>query len=328
MCRFPVHQASPIALVFLLAALGLTAPVAAATLKVSSFPSGAQVLIDGTNTGKVTPMNVALTKGNHLVRVQIPGSGWNPDERTVTIVSGYNELSVTLLPTPTPGPAGPKGDPGPTGPPGATGGQGEQGIQGPQGLSGPQGPPGARGPEGVPGTAAVTHAAPPCFDNTNRYVDCGNGTVTDTATGLIWLKQANCFPALNYSAANQAAAGLADGECGLTDGSSVGDWRLPTMAEWQAAVARAVVLGCTAANGAQPSLTNDPGDSCYSAGATSFLGVSMSAALGASAYWSSSSTVSGASSFGDASLIFLSNGQPNQSHKLDPRLVWPVRGGK
>jgi hypothetical protein len=25
---------------------------------------------------------------------------------------------------------------------------------------------------------------PPCFDNTNRYVNCGNGTVTDTATGL------------------------------------------------------------------------------------------------------------------------------------------------
>jgi hypothetical protein len=34
-------------------------------------------------------------------------------------------------------------------------------------------------------------ADPPCFDNLNRYVDCGNGTVTgtvtDTVTGLIWL---------------------------------------------------------------------------------------------------------------------------------------------
>ena len=26
---------------------------------------------------------------------------------------------------------------------------------------------------------------PPCFGNIVRYVNCGNGTVTDTATGLI-----------------------------------------------------------------------------------------------------------------------------------------------
>ncbi len=31
-----------------------------------------------------------------------------------------------------------------------------------------------------------------------------------------------------------AAATLNDGEHGLTDGSSEGDWRLPTKAEWQA----------------------------------------------------------------------------------------------
>ena len=44
---------------------------AAATLKVSSFPSGAQVSVDGVNTGKVTPMNISLTEGDHLVTVQI-----------------------------------------------------------------------------------------------------------------------------------------------------------------------------------------------------------------------------------------------------------------
>jgi hypothetical protein len=72
----------------------------------------------------------------------------------------------------------------------------------------------------------TTHPAPPCFDNFNRYVDCGNGTVTDTVTGLIWLKNANCFSIINHSAANQAAAGLAAGQCGLTDGSSAGDERV------------------------------------------------------------------------------------------------------
>ncbi len=77
-------------------------------------------------------------------------------------------------------------------------------------------------------------AAPPCFDQTHRYVDCANGTVTDTVTGLIWLKNANCFGLQNYAAANNAAAGLQTGACGLTDNSTPGDWRLPTREEFQA----------------------------------------------------------------------------------------------
>jgi hypothetical protein len=112
-----------ISIVVLLASFSVTA-VEAATLKVSSFPSGAQVSIDGVNTGRVTPMNVSLSEGDHSVNVAIPGSGWNPDTRVVTIVAGNNDLSVTLLPTPTPGPPGPKGD------------KGDQGIQGPQGNPG------------------------------------------------------------------------------------------------------------------------------------------------------------------------------------------------
>jgi hypothetical protein len=107
------------------------APLAAATLKVSSFPSGAEVLVDGVSTGKVTPMNISVTEGDHTVTVRIPNSGWNPDTRTVTIVSGNNDLSVTLLPALTTGPPGPKGD------------KGERGPQGLQGDPGPQGPSGA-----------------------------------------------------------------------------------------------------------------------------------------------------------------------------------------
>src|SRR5574342_743824 len=51
--------------------------------------------------------------------------------------------------------------------------------------------------------AAFAPADPPCFNNTSRYADCGNGTVTDTVTGLIWLKQSNCLPNGNWAAANQ-----------------------------------------------------------------------------------------------------------------------------
>ena len=106
------------------------------SLKVTSYPSGANVMIDGTDTGKTTPMSVSLSVGNHTVAVSVPNSGWNPDVRTITIVSGNNDLSVTLLPALTTGPQGPQGPQGQAGP------QGPQGAQGPVGPQGPQGPTG------------------------------------------------------------------------------------------------------------------------------------------------------------------------------------------
>ena len=108
------------------------------TLKVTSFPSGAQVLVDGVDTGKVTPMSVSLVEGDHTVTVQIPNSGWNPDTRTVTIVTGYNDLSVTLLPALTTGPqgpAGPQGEKGGVGEPGEKGEKGDPGEPGTIGLA-------------------------------------------------------------------------------------------------------------------------------------------------------------------------------------------------
>ncbi len=90
-------------------------------LKVTSFPSAAHVSVDGVDSGKVTPMTISLPVGDHTVVVSIPNSGWNPDTRTVTIVSGNNDLSVTLLPTLTVGPQGLPGAAGPTGPQGPAG---------------------------------------------------------------------------------------------------------------------------------------------------------------------------------------------------------------
>lgn len=97
-------------------------------LKVTSFPSGARVSVDGVDTGKVTPMSISVPVGMHTVVVSIPNSGWNPDTRTIEVVTGNNDLSVTLLPILTVGPQGPKGD---------------RGDKGDQGNVGPQGPPGA-----------------------------------------------------------------------------------------------------------------------------------------------------------------------------------------
>ena len=57
----------------------------------------------------------------------------------------------------------------------------------------------------------------------SRYVDNGNGTVTDTLTDLVWLRNASCFSYTNWDQATADAASLADGQCSLTDGSPAGD---------------------------------------------------------------------------------------------------------
>ena len=70
-----------------------------------------------------------------------------------------------------------------------------------------------------------------------RFIDNKNGTLTDNLTGLTWLKNTQCFAMMDWESANLAAKSLKDGDCGpdsaliLSDGSSAGDWRLPTMNE-------------------------------------------------------------------------------------------------
>jgi hypothetical protein len=65
---------------------------------------------------------------------------------------------------------------------------------------------------------------------TQRFVDNGDGTVADTVTGLTWLKQADCIKE-DWSAALAAVDKLASGQCGLNDGSTAGQWRVPNRAE-------------------------------------------------------------------------------------------------
>jgi hypothetical protein len=68
---------------------------------------------------------------------------------------------------------------------------------------------------------------------TPRFIDNNNGTVTDKLTGLIWMKDANAFLVKKtWAEALSAAATLANGIGGLTDGSKPGDWRLPNVREF------------------------------------------------------------------------------------------------
>ncbi|MFZ1463615.1 MAG: DUF1566 domain-containing protein [Anaerolineae bacterium] len=69
-----------------------------------------------------------------------------------------------------------------------------------------------------------------------RFTDHSNGTVTDNLTGLIWVKNANCFSTQTWANALTAANTLASGSCGLTDGSAAGAWRLPNVREMQSLV--------------------------------------------------------------------------------------------
>jgi hypothetical protein len=166
---------------------------------------------------------------------------------------------------------------------------------------------------------------PPCWNNIHRYVDCGNGTVHDTLTNLIWLKNANCFGQLKYAAANNAAAGLEDGECGLTDGSSPGDWRLPTDHEWWMTIRFAAdTMGCTSLGQYDPpSLTNLQGTACFTVlqgSPPQFNNVQVGD------YWSSTAT---ADSPYLARYVTLWGGAIGNKNKglQSSAYVWPVRGG-
>ncbi len=156
-------------------------------------------------------------------------------------------------------------------------------------------------------------AAAPCVDKTKRYNDCGNGTVTDSLTGLVWLKKSNCLPSADFEAAKKAVAGLKNGDCMLTDASSPGDWRLPTQKEWETTMEKALDMGCSG-----PTLTNDAGTGCMTAGPSSFMDVE------ADYYWSST-TLEGQDRayFGDIDHGHVLNGAFTTSLR-----VWPVRGGQ
>ena len=64
-----------------------------------------------------------------------------------------------------------------------------------------------------------------------RFIDNGDGTVTDTLTGLIWMKNAGSIKTSNWENAIQSCSTLAHLSYGLWDGSYAGDWRLPNIRE-------------------------------------------------------------------------------------------------
>ena len=149
-----------------------------------------------------------------------------------------------------------------------------------------------------------------------RYEDNGDGSVTDCRTGLVWLKDASC-EALgsqgNWKEMTAAAAGLADGQCGLTDGSQPGFWRLPTVSEFMEMVASANKQGFD-----YPSLTNAKGDAKWTTDGDAFVGVESSCCE----YWTSSEIEAGG-----VWDVNMRTGELDIDGKFARNWIWPVRSG-
>lgn len=144
---------------------------------------------------------------------------------------------------------------------------------------------------------------------TPRFADNGDGTVTANLTALIWLKNANCFPMRTWATALTDCNTLNSGECGLTDGSAEGDWRLPNVKEYVSLIDY---------GSWSPALPNTAGTGKWSEG-DPFTNVQSS-------YYWSSATRGGTATV--AFYVLLNGGYILAHDKTDYSYhVWPVRGG-
>jgi hypothetical protein len=145
-----------------------------------------------------------------------------------------------------------------------------------------------------------------------RFTNNADGTVTDNLTGLIWLKNAACFGVRNWFSALDDCAWLSDPYCGLSDGSSSGDWRLPNLFELESLRSMQYY---------NPALSNAAGTGHWSEG-DAFTNVQSNN------YWSSTTTPGSTYINLYAWAVDLTNGSTTSFISSTYNYVWPVRGGQ
>ena len=127
-----------------------------------------------------------------------------------------------------------------------------------------------------------------------RFIDCGNGTVTDRLTHLVWAKDANMSGAITWNSAIDYCTNL------VLAGTN--DWRLPNVLEIESLVD---------SSRCNPAI---PPSSCFTNVQTA-------------GYWSGTTLASGGDIYGVRWILSFDGGSVNQRHKTLTAYVWPVRGG-
>ena len=147
-----------------------------------------------------------------------------------------------------------------------------------------------------------------------RFTNNNNGTVTDNLTGLIWLKNVNCFGTRKWADALTDCNTLANGTCDLTDRSVSGSWRLPNRSELLSLLDIAYFT---------PALSNNDGTGQW---VTDSVATSSFKDVQSGFYWSSTSR---AADLGQVWSVHLGHGCVAPDVKTPTTLlVWPVRGGQ
>ena len=164
-------------------------------------------------------------------------------------------------------------------------------------------------PHAVDGSGNPIPTTHPKFACRGAFMDNADGTVTDCKTGMIWMKNARCFDPKRWSDALAVCSALASGSCDLNDGSSAGDWRLPTIEELKTLPDRAYF---------SPTLSNAKGDGQWIEG-DAFAGVQSP-----TGYWSATTRAADVST---AWGVWLFDGSVYWGWKLNYYNVWCVRGG-
>ncbi len=155
-----------------------------------------------------------------------------------------------------------------------------------------------------------------------RFTNNSNGTVTDNLTGLIWLLNTDCTETvgsvtpssgLTWVNALTWSNNLATTKCGLSDGSTVGQWRLPNVLELDSLVD----IGRN-----NPALTSG----------YPFTGVqsTVSGSSISKTFWSSSRSVFVDPTSTDflAWSVDMEHGYVYSDYNTTKHYVWPVRGGQ